>query len=356
NPVLDSREHSWLSRRADVRGPDRKKARIVENVTSKVAEDVLKKTKKQNDEDSKKIVSKKNCQAITPSPNSVSESVETIYDSELVEIEQGEEEIQRLSKDEVDIHNKLLEILDTQQKEDRKSGKDCLSSISLNHIINLSNDKVLKKVTNTLNEIQTKWLNMDTPGCSRYWMLTTLDTKKHKVDKVFKIIKMTQKNQAFIIVEFSYGRRALLAKENGDQIKLCQNSMRILNRLLENVSKDKAHVYLIQAVNGYIIIKYLIRPLVSIYFLQRSKYIKIPVSFDNFEQFAIDIGYLMNFQTDVLSTIKKINKMLTGDNILYITPVQDTPAKKKENQTFSSSPKSPCPRSPSQTFDLFSYL
>ncbi|CAG8804732.1 3822_t:CDS:2, partial [Gigaspora margarita] len=69
----------------------------------------------------------------TPSPHSISEAVETIYDSEPVEFKQGEEEIQSLSW-----HFK-----------DRKSGNDCLSSISLNYIIDLSND-----------EIFTEWLNM----------------------------------------------------------------------------------------------------------------------------------------------------------------------------------------------------
>ncbi|KAF0439681.1 hypothetical protein F8M41_004126 [Gigaspora margarita] len=53
------------------------------------------------------------------------------------------------NKVEVGIRNKLLMILTSPQKEDRKSGKDCLSSISLNYIIDLSND-----------EIFTEWLNI----------------------------------------------------------------------------------------------------------------------------------------------------------------------------------------------------
>src|SRR6266498_804863 len=78
--------------------------------------------------------------------------------------------------------------------------------------------------------------------------LTTPDTKKHKIDGVFKVIKTTQKHQVVIIVEFSFARRAPLAKEGGDQVKLCRNSMRILNNLLKSIPKEKARVYLVQAV------------------------------------------------------------------------------------------------------------
>jgi len=54
-------------------------------------------------------------------------------DTESIDIKQGEEEIRRLSLDEIHIHNKLLATLTSQQKEDKKSGKDCISYISLNH-------------------------------------------------------------------------------------------------------------------------------------------------------------------------------------------------------------------------------
>ncbi|CAI2178565.1 2598_t:CDS:2, partial [Funneliformis geosporum] len=175
--------------------------------------------------------------------------------------------------------------------------------------------------------------------------LTTPDTKQHKIDGIFKAIKTTQKSQAIIIVEFSFARNAPEAKENGDQIKLCRNSMRILNKvLLQGVPKDKARVYLIQAVNGYIIIKYLVRPLPSIYILQQFICIKIPVSFDDFEQFAKDMADLMSWQADVLSTIKGINKSTTKDNHVHTTTVQDTPAKSKKAEEHKPSfPKSPCP-------------
>ncbi|CAG8568948.1 2276_t:CDS:10 [Ambispora gerdemannii] len=333
-----------------------------------------------------------------------------------------------------------------QQNEDKKSGKDCVSSISLNHIIDSSNNEVFKQVNDTLNESQIEWLNMvlrkkswkQTDEFQQYisqftedmcdrvnipilvresfvskgsfnsyrhkahdivqqilthfsvrleapmriesnsldlertyaiditvyilnrlfrmhqdvvdngWIeLTTPDTKNHKIDELFKVIKTTQKNQAIIIVEFSFGRRAPLTKEDNDQVKLCRNSMRILNKLLQSVPKDKARVYLIQAVNGYIIIKYLVRPLPLIYILHQFARIRIPVSFDDFEQFAKDMAYLMT-----------INKEPTGDNNIHITSVQNTPAKKRndKNQPLPSSPKSPSPGSPLQRSDLFSYL
>ncbi|CAJ0756908.1 13568_t:CDS:2 [Entrophospora sp. SA101] len=92
-----------------------------------------------------------------PPPHLIlAESVEIIDDSkndtESIDIKHGEEEIRRLSLDEIDIRNKLLAILTSQQKEDKKSGKDCVSSISLNHIIDSSNNEVFKQVNNTLNE------------------------------------------------------------------------------------------------------------------------------------------------------------------------------------------------------------
>ncbi|CAI2198185.1 14456_t:CDS:2, partial [Funneliformis geosporum] len=160
----------------------------------------------------------------------------------------------------------------------------------------------------------------------------------------------TKQNQTIILFEFSYGRRAPLSKEDGDEIKLCRNSMRILNNLLHNVPKDKARIYLVQSANGLIKIKYLIYPLPSIYILQIFTSIKIPVSFDDFERFAKTMVDLMNFQVDVLSTIKAMNKVVVRPNHINTTSVQDTPEKKKNVENASnSSPKSPCPgESPSE--------
>lgn len=55
--------------------------------------------------------------------------------------------------------------------------------------------------------------------------LTTHDTKKHKIVGLFKMIKVTDKNQAIIIIEFSFARKASATKEDDDQVKLCRNSI-----------------------------------------------------------------------------------------------------------------------------------
>jgi len=58
----------------------------------------------------------------------------------------------------------------------------------------------------------------------------------------------------------------------------------------------------------------------------------------------------MNWQADVLSTARAVNRAIAvdntrGDNNLHLTSIDDTPLKKKkaENRNQSSSPKSPCP-------------
>lgn len=93
-------------------------------------------------------------------------------------------------------------------------------------------------------------------------------------------------------------------------------------------------------IDGLIQIKYLIRPLPSIYILQTFTIIKVPVSFDDFEQAAKIIVDLMNFQADVLSTIKSMNKVVTRPKNINTTSVQNTPEKNKKVER-PSSPKSP---------------
>ncbi|CAI2196512.1 19608_t:CDS:2 [Funneliformis geosporum] len=79
---------------------------------------------------------------------------------ESIDIDQSEEEIRKLTQDEMDIRNKLLAILSARKEEDKKSGKDYTSSISLNNIIDLSNDKVSERVNKSLDERQIEWLNI----------------------------------------------------------------------------------------------------------------------------------------------------------------------------------------------------
>ncbi|RHZ76989.1 hypothetical protein Glove_186g104 [Diversispora epigaea] len=127
------------------------------------------------------------------------------------------------------------------------------------------------------------------------------------------------------------------------------------------VVKFDFHIYILDifSINGYIIIKYLVRPLPSIYILQQFTRIKIPVSFYDFEQFAKHMTDLMSWQADVLATIKAINKGSINDSCIHITSVQDTPVKKTndKNQPLASYPVPSCPGSPvSPDHDLMHHL
>ncbi|CAB4408874.1 unnamed protein product [Rhizophagus irregularis] len=190
-------------------------------------------------------------------------------------------------------------------------------TLEYNDYIRESSEHQRKKMHQ--DELDVAWIEQTTP-----------DTKDHKFD----------------------GLKAPESKKDGDQLKLCRNAMRTLNKLLITIPKDRARVYLVQSFNGldgFIEIKYLVRPIPSIYILQRFKRTKLPASFGDFEQFANDLKDLMNWKADVLSTVRAVNKAIAvdntrGDNNLHLTSIEDTPLKKRKaekNQT--SSPKSPCP-------------
>ncbi|CAG8852875.1 5654_t:CDS:2, partial [Gigaspora margarita] len=83
---------------------------------------------------------------------------------------------------------------------------------------------------------------------------TTPDTKDHKFNDLYEVIRTIGKSQLIIIMEFSYGRKIDFE------------------------------------------IKYLVRSLLSVYMLQRFMRTKIPASFSDFEQFAKYIKELMNWQ------------------------------------------------------------
>ncbi|CAG8562768.1 18728_t:CDS:2 [Acaulospora morrowiae] len=152
------------------------------------------------------------------------------------------------------------------------------------------------------DELDVAWIEQITP-----------DTKDHKFGGLYKVIRGTGKGQVIIIIEFSYGRKTPESKKSGDMLKLCRNAMRALNKLLKTIPKDSARVYLVQSFNGFIEIKYLVRPIPSIYILQRFMHTKLPTSFGDFEQFANDLKDLTNWQ------------------------------KKKAEKNQISSPRSPCP-------------
>ncbi|CAG8493138.1 5281_t:CDS:10 [Paraglomus occultum] len=192
------------------------------------------------------------------------------------------------------------------------------------------------------DDLDVAWIEHQTP-----------DTKSHKIDGVFKVIRTTGKGQTIIMIEFSRARKTSCNKKEGDGLKLCRNAMRILNKLLRTVPRKQARIYLVQSFNGYIEVKYMVTPTPSIYILERSLHFKIPVSFGDFEDLGSTLTDLMNWQADVLSTVRAFNKVTTPnnateDNNLHITSVQDTPLKKtkatKKNKPFD--PGTPCPGSP----------
>ncbi|CAG8523773.1 15200_t:CDS:2, partial [Racocetra fulgida] len=79
--------------------------------------------------------------------------------------------------------------------------------------------------------------------------------------------------------------------------------------------------------------------------------IKIPTTFDDMEEFAKSMPTLMDFQVDVLRTVKLINKKPIEDQKVYKSEVKNTPQKDREkkkatNNTLPSYPESPCPGSP----------
>ncbi|CAI2188665.1 18162_t:CDS:2 [Funneliformis geosporum] len=108
----------------------------------------------------------------------------------------------------------------------------------------------------------------------RIWLvILTKDTKNQKIDGVLKVLKMRKKeHQTICIVEFSY----------------------------DSVSCKKACVYTIQCV---------------IYLYEEFVCIKIPTSFDDIEQFAMNMKMLMDFQSDVLKTFKSVNKPVKIENV-----------------------------------------
>jgi hypothetical protein len=74
--------------------------------------------------------------------------------------------------------------------------------------------------------------------------MLTADTKNHKKTR-------KKDHQTIGIVEFSRGKKAPDSKDVDDKVKLSRNAMRILNKLLETISCERARVYTIQCVSKY---------------------------------------------------------------------------------------------------------
>ncbi|CAG8746554.1 9617_t:CDS:2, partial [Acaulospora colombiana] len=149
----------------------------------------------------------------------------------------------------------------------------------------------------------------------------TAVTKNRKNDGILKVLNVKKENHQVIgISEFSKGIKSPDTKDVDDKVKLGRNAMRILNKLLDTTL----------VLDGEIRIRYMARPLPSIYLYDEFACIKLPNSFDDMEQFATDMAFLMNFQKDVLKTVKSVKKS-TGDKSVYKSEVNFTPERAKKN-------------------------
>ncbi|GBB89549.1 hypothetical protein RclHR1_16270003 [Rhizophagus clarus] len=71
----------------------------------------------------------------------------------------------------------------------------------------------------------------------------------------------------------------------------------------------------------------MVRPLPSIYLYNEFVSFKMPTSFDDMERFAKDMSTLMDFQADVLWTVKLMNKTTIKNKRVHKTEVELTPKK-----------------------------
>lgn len=131
------------------------------------------------------------------------------------------------------------------------------------------------------------------------------------------MIRTKLTNQVIIIAEFSGGGKVSLTKEHNGHVKLCRNTMRVLNAILQTYLGKKhaftwynlllgilikgknriIYMFLLKIlfINSYLNIEYLIRPSPSVYLLDRFVSTKVPVTFDDFEKIFKDMGKLMNW-------------------------------------------------------------
>ncbi|CAJ0842573.1 17675_t:CDS:2 [Entrophospora sp. SA101] len=243
------------------------------------------------------------------------------------------EALQNLDDNEKLIRDVLLEILELNKSKENESGKKIMDSFLLNGIIDMTNVK--EQINQKLEKEQLNWLiNILN---KKVWKKTqeiecmTPNTKSHKFDGIIKIPKIKKDDKFIMLLEFSKGRKATENKEMDDKIKLGRNAMRLINKLSDEVTCDKLRVYTVQCINGVIRIHYMMRPLPSVYLFEEFGAIKIPITFDDMEQFSKDMTILMNFQADVLAMIKTLNKGKKG-KIVYKVLIEDTPKVKRTRE------------------------
>ncbi|CAB4426373.1 unnamed protein product [Rhizophagus irregularis] len=192
------------------------------------------------------------------------------------------EEVKRLDVNDALIRNIFLEVLHQFRSKDLESGKSIMDSNFLNGIIDITDSReghdiaqqlmthfsvCLEAPTNSESKspnlertfaidttiyIVNRLFRMHQDVLDRNWMeMLTADTKNHKIDGTLIVLKIRKKDHQTIgIVEFSRGKKAPDSKDVDDKVKLSRNAMRILNKLLETISCERARVYTIQCVNG----------------------------------------------------------------------------------------------------------
>ena len=72
-----------------------------------------------------------------------------------------------------------------------------------------------------------------------------MNIKDYKFNGLYKMIRITDKGQIIIIIEFLYRRKAPESKKDGNQLKLYWNTMRTLNKLLKTILKKCIQIYLV---------------------------------------------------------------------------------------------------------------
>ncbi|CAB4426372.1 unnamed protein product [Rhizophagus irregularis] len=73
----------------------------------------------------------------------------------------------------------------------------------------------------------------------------------------------------------------------------------------------------------------MVRPLPSVYLYNEFVNLMLPNTFNDMEQFSLDIKTLMDFQKDVLKMVKSVNKPIINENV-YKSEVETTPQKGKK--------------------------
>ncbi|CAG8512388.1 6209_t:CDS:2, partial [Ambispora leptoticha] len=217
-----------------------------------------------------------------------------------------------------------------------------------NETVQKSAEEALEKFTNEINSAQ---INDLWRKC-----LSFIETLKKAIDLnadkiAFQVNDSSEKkevqrdtilNKSIKIIDDSDSDTESINGDKGEEeIKmLIQDEIDIRNKLLK-------------------ILTYLVRPLPTIYMLQQFGCIKISATFGDFKQFSKDMIYLMDWQTDILSTARAINKaimnFMKNNNNICITSVNDTSWKKESNKN-QPLPKSPSPSFSSSGRDLMHHL